>query len=59
LTIFNRWGQIVFHTTNPTDGWDGTYRNKEALAGTYGYVLIFQDEAGKKFKRVGSLHLIR
>jgi gliding motility-associated-like protein len=41
FTIFNRWGNIVWKSTNNTFGWNGTnYRNGEALPqGTYFYIL--------------------
>jgi gliding motility-associated-like protein len=29
LSIYNRWGNLVFSTANITEGWDGTYQNTE------------------------------
>jgi gliding motility-associated-like protein len=37
--IFNRYGEQVFATANPNSCWDGTYKGKPALAGTYVYVI--------------------
>lgn len=40
LSIFNRWGQQVFHTENPyRDFWSGEFRGKKAPAGIYTYIL--------------------
>jgi len=39
MTIYNRWGEQVFFTTNAAKGWDGTYRNIDAPAGPYVVVL--------------------
>jgi gliding motility-associated-like protein len=39
MTIYNRWGEQVFFTTNAAEGWDGTYRNIDAPAGPYVVVL--------------------
>ncbi|MEO0732466.1 MAG: gliding motility-associated C-terminal domain-containing protein [Bacteroidota bacterium] len=39
IKFYNRWGQLVFETTDPAINWDGTNLNGEALAsGTYYYV---------------------
>ena len=37
LTIYNRFGQKVFHTTNPADGWDGSYNGQPMPQGAYAY----------------------
>jgi gliding motility-associated-like protein len=39
LTIINRWGQTVFHTTDITQGWDGKYQGQPAEIGTYYYFI--------------------
>jgi len=39
FNIFNRWGEIVFETTDVslmfTEGWDGTFNNEQQPVGTY------------------------
>jgi gliding motility-associated-like protein len=35
LTIYNRWGEVVFATTDITDGWDGACRNQKCPDGVY------------------------
>ena len=39
MSIFNRWGNLVFTTTDITEGWDGLIRgsNEKALTGVYVY----------------------
>jgi gliding motility-associated-like protein len=35
LVIFNRWGEVIFETKDPEQGWDGTYNGQVAPAGAY------------------------
>lgn len=39
LQIFNRYGQMIFASYRPEQGWDGRYNQREADAGTYFYQL--------------------
>ena len=40
IKIFNRWGKIIFESTNPIFVWDGTTSSgTEASEGVYYYVL--------------------
>ena len=39
ITIFNRWGRVVYKSTDPSKGWDGRIGGKVAAAGTYYYVI--------------------
>lgn len=42
LTIFTRWGEEIYHTTQG-EGWDGTYKNKKVRPGEYLYVAIVRE----------------
>ncbi|MDQ6756437.1 MAG: PKD domain-containing protein [Bacteroidota bacterium] len=57
--IYNRWGQKVFESTNPSDGWDGTYKGKLQPMDVYTYTLdvVFSD--GNKKRKTGDITLIR
>ena len=39
LTIYNRYGQKVFETINPQEGWDGTYNGELLNPGAFVYKL--------------------
>jgi gliding motility-associated-like protein len=39
VDIFNRYGQIVFHSIGYERPWNGTYKNKPVPAGTYYYII--------------------
>jgi gliding motility-associated-like protein len=35
LIIFNRWGQVVWESNDPSTAWDGTYNGEIVPDGTY------------------------
>jgi len=41
LKVFNRWGQEVFESSNPNDGWDGRFNGKPSDMGTYVWELDY------------------
>ncbi len=60
LSIFNRWGEEVFSTTNTDDAWDGTYKNEPCPLGVYVYMISYQNlELGKEEMISGNITLIR
>lgn len=59
FTIYNRWGQLVFSTSNLEEGWDGTYLSNEAPAGVYMYMLSVTGIDGTLHKIQGEVMLLR
>lgn len=59
LTIYNRFGQIVFESRNYTKGWDGLLHGNPADLGTYFYRLSFDNQDGSDFYTKGDIMLIR
>jgi gliding motility-associated-like protein len=37
LTIYNRWGELIFQTKDKSIGWDGTYKGQMQPIGVYTY----------------------
>ena len=58
MSVFNRYGQRVFYTRNPSDCWDGTYGGKMQPVGTYVYMIKAFTLCGEAVKK-GTLELIR
>ncbi|MFO7723506.1 MAG: gliding motility-associated C-terminal domain-containing protein, partial [Bacteroidales bacterium] len=56
---FNRFGQIIFATTDPYEGWDGTYQGKRMSEGVYVWRLITGSINGKLMNKTGTVMLIR
>ncbi len=40
--IFNRWGELIYSTTDKTAGWDGTYHGLKENTGVFVWVLIYK-----------------
>jgi gliding motility-associated-like protein len=61
ITIFNRWGEMIFQSTNPNEGWDGTFRGKKMPASLYPYVIVYEnlENPGEKVSLTGTVALIR
>jgi gliding motility-associated-like protein len=57
--VYNRWGQIVFQTTTPGDGWNGIYKNSPQPMETYTWVFEGRDADGNIIKTNGKTLLIR
>lgn len=47
LLIYNRWGQLLFETTDIHSGWDGTFKGVNCPMGVYTYVIYFKKPEGK------------
>ena len=62
LSIFNRWGDQIFQTTDPDAGWDGRYRGSKCQQGVYVYLIEYDyTYEGQTYEehRKGSFTLIR
>ena len=57
--IWNRWGQKVFETNNPMQGWDGKVKGVVQPMDVYAYTLDVEFFDGKKATKKGDITLIR
>jgi gliding motility-associated-like protein len=57
VTIFNRWGSVVFESTGYADPWNGTYKNEELPMGTYFFKIDLKDENNTIYN--GPISIIR
>jgi gliding motility-associated-like protein len=58
LAIYNRWGQLLFHTNNASACWNGQFQGVAQPAGGYIYVMKASTFCGMMFKK-GVVTLIR
>jgi gliding motility-associated-like protein len=59
LKIYNRWGNLVYETTNLTAGWDGIYNSKECDEGVYFCVAEITFVDGTTEIKRGNVTLVR
>lgn len=60
LSIYNRWGELIFESNNSDYGWDGTYGNQIVESATYIWKLEFKEKlVDKRHSRTGHVNVIR
>lgn len=59
FTIFNRWGQRIFNTTELNKGWDGSFKGEPQPSGTYVFQAEGIDYMGNPVYKKGTAVLIR
>lgn len=57
--IFNRWGNLIFETSDINEGWDGSYKGKAQPFGVYVYEIEAVTNIGQIFHKHGNVTLIR
>jgi gliding motility-associated-like protein len=59
IRIWNRWGQEVFRSTDPTMGWDGNFNGAQAQTGVYAYHITFNNVYNEPKEYKGNVTLVR
>ena len=59
MAIFNRWGEEIFSTTDPTTVWDGTYHGERVDQGVYSYRIWVEAEGYASRHFIGTVTLVR
>ena len=59
MQIFNRWGELIFETTNADNGWDGYYRGELSKQDVYVWKIGAEFMNGERYKGVGNVTLLR
>ena len=57
--VYNRWGQLIFETTDINKGWNGQFNGVPQPLGTYVYLIDAVTSSGRKFYKQGNVTLIR
>jgi len=60
MQVYNRYGELVFLTSEPLEGWDGVFKGENAEIGTYTWYISYQKEGATSKEDVkGNITLIR
>jgi gliding motility-associated-like protein len=62
LQIYNRWGELIFESLNPYEGWDGSYgvNGNQVPSGTYTYRIRFKVLKNDEYQAVvGHVNLLK
>lgn len=59
FTVYNRYGEVVFYSTDQSIGWDGTFKEREENPGVFTWVLQYNFIDGKAGSKKGNTTLIR
>jgi gliding motility-associated-like protein len=57
--IFNRYGQVIFETTQVAKGWDGTFKGVQQPIGNYVWIIKGKDRNGRTLEMKGNVVLVR
>ncbi len=58
FVIVNRFGEIVFNTSTPNEGWDGLWKGSPSEIGSYFYFCNFTTPQGKRYEVKGDVSLV-
>ncbi|GGH54176.1 hypothetical protein GCM10007423_60430 [Dyadobacter endophyticus] len=59
MSVFSRWGEVIYHTDDIAEGWDGNVKTGKAPGGYYLYKIEATNATGQTMVKNGSFLLIR
>jgi gliding motility-associated-like protein len=57
--LFNRWGELIFESLDPSQGWDATYNGQFVQSGMYTYTLVYRTKYGIDKRLDGHVNVLR
>ena len=58
IQIFNRWGEMVFYSTDKGFSWNGEFKGKTFYNNVYQYVIHYTNLFGKSFVKKGTITVL-
>lgn len=62
LTIFSRWGEIIYNTHDPKQVWNGLYKSENMPIGVYPWMVTYEGDSEEykgPYKKVGEVTIVR
>jgi gliding motility-associated-like protein len=59
ISIFNRWGDLIFESNDVLNRWDGKNKGKKCSEGVYYYIMDYQLNSGDAKTKTGFITLLR
>ncbi|MBR4536393.1 MAG: gliding motility-associated C-terminal domain-containing protein [Bacteroidales bacterium] len=58
ISIFSRWGELVYYSTDKNFRWNGEIRGKTSYKVVYNYLIRFHDIMGRPYLLTGSITVL-
>ena len=58
ISIFSRWGELVFYSTDKGFRWNGEYKGQIYHQNVYNYIINYTDSAGRPYRVTGSITVL-
>jgi len=59
IVVYNRWGQVIFETTDINKGWNGKFKDVQLASDVYVYYLEIVTASNRRLTKKGTITLIR
>lgn len=58
-TVFDRWGTMIYQTSDPDGYWDGTFRGRLVSEGAYPIILKYKTRSGEFAEKTAFITVLR
>jgi gliding motility-associated-like protein len=59
LYVYNRWGELIFYSSNLSYQWDGTYKGNEVPQDVYVWVIYYKGLDDIRYKKSGHVSVLK
>ena len=58
ISIFNRWGELIYYSTDKNFKWNGEFRGTIQYHTVYNYVIQYTDAKGRPYRVIGHVTVL-